>query len=88
VISSILGLGLLDGHLEGKTDGANKVGTSPMTPHRSRPAGMGPRHRRPTPRDKILLIPGVSDADVPHHLGSAVNQSMISEEGKMKLGLI
>ena len=35
-----------------------------------------------------LLVPGVTDADVRITWEPAWNQSMISEEGKMKLGLI
>ena len=39
-------------------------------------------------KSKILLVPGVSDADVRITWEPPWNQQMISEEGKMKLGLI
>ena len=37
---------------------------------------------------KILLVPGVTSADVRLVWDPAWNQSMISEEGKMRLGLV
>ena len=49
--------------------------------------GMGPAIAEDA-KGKILLIPGVSNADVRITWEPAWNQSMISEEGKMKLGLI
>lgn len=49
--------------------------------------GMGPAIAEDA-KGKILLLPGVSDADVRITWEPAWNQSMISEEGKMKLGLI
>ena len=49
--------------------------------------GMGPAIAEDA-KSKILLVPGVSDADVRISWEPAWNQSMISEEGKMKLGLI
>jgi probable FeS assembly SUF system protein SufT len=49
--------------------------------------GMGPAIAEDA-KGKILLIPGVSTADVRITWEPAWNQSMISEEGKMKLGLI
>ena len=49
--------------------------------------GMGPAIAADA-KDKILLIPGVSDADVRITWDPPWNQSMISEEGKMKLGLV
>jgi len=49
--------------------------------------GMGPAIAEDA-RTKILLVPGVSTADVRITWEPAWNQSMISEEGKMKLGLI
>jgi probable FeS assembly SUF system protein SufT len=49
--------------------------------------GMGPAIAADA-KDKILLVPGVSDADVRITWDPPWNQSMISEEGKMKLGLI
>jgi metal-sulfur cluster biosynthetic enzyme len=39
-------------------------------------------------KSKILLVPGVSDADVRITWDPPWTQQMISEEGKMKLGLI
>lgn len=49
--------------------------------------GMGPAIAEDA-KTKILLIPGVSLADVRIVWDPPWNQSMISEEGKMKLGLI
>jgi len=49
--------------------------------------GMGPAIAEDA-KNKILLIPGVTAADVRITWEPAWNQSMISEEGKMKLGLI
>ena len=49
--------------------------------------GMGPAIAEDA-RNKILLVPGVADADVRITWEPPWNQSMISEEGKMKLGLI
>ncbi len=49
--------------------------------------GMGPAIAEDA-KTKILLLPGVSMADVRITWEPAWNQSMISEEGKMKLGLI
>jgi len=49
--------------------------------------GMGPAIAEDA-KNKILLVPGVSSADVRITWEPAWNQSMISEEGKMKLGLI
>jgi probable FeS assembly SUF system protein SufT len=49
--------------------------------------GMGPAIAEDA-KTKILLLPGVSAADVRITWEPAWNQSMISEEGKMKLGLI
>ncbi|HUL53272.1 MAG TPA: putative Fe-S cluster assembly protein SufT [Opitutaceae bacterium] len=49
--------------------------------------GMGPAIAEDA-RSKILLVPGVSSADVRLVWDPAWNQSMISEEGKMRLGLI
>jgi probable FeS assembly SUF system protein SufT len=49
--------------------------------------GMGPAIAEDA-KSKILLVPGVSAADVRITWEPAWNQSMISEEGKMKLGLI
>ena len=49
--------------------------------------GMGPAIAEDA-KTKILLVPGVAAADVRITWEPAWNQSMISEEGKMKLGLI
>ena len=49
--------------------------------------GMGPAIAEDA-KNKILLVPGVSDADVRITWDPPWNQQMISEEGKMKLGLI
>lgn len=49
--------------------------------------GMGPAIAEDA-KTKILLVPGVAAADVRIVWEPAWNQSMISEEGKMKLGLI
>ena len=49
--------------------------------------GMGPAIAEDA-KTKILLVPGVSSADVRITWDPPWNQSMISEEGKMKLGLI
>ncbi len=49
--------------------------------------GMGPVIAEDA-RNKILLVPGVAAADVRITWEPPWNQSMISEEGKMKLGLI
>ncbi len=49
--------------------------------------GMGPAIAEDA-KGKILLVPGVTEADVRITWDPPWNQSMISEEGKMKLGLI
>jgi probable FeS assembly SUF system protein SufT len=49
--------------------------------------GMGPVIAEDA-KTKVLLVPGVSTADVRITWDPPWNQSMISEEGKMKLGLI
>lgn len=49
--------------------------------------GMGPAIAEDA-KGKILLVPGVTDADVRITWEPTWNQQMISEEGKMKLGLI
>ena len=49
--------------------------------------GMGPAIAEDA-KSKVLLVPGVSAADVRLVWEPAWNQSMISEEGKMVLGLI
>lgn len=49
--------------------------------------GMGPVIAEDA-KNKVLLVPGVAAADVRITWEPPWNQSMISEEGKMKLGLI
>ena len=49
--------------------------------------GMGPAIAEDA-KNKILLVPGVAAADVRITWDPAWNQSMISVEGKMKLGLV
>ncbi len=49
--------------------------------------GMGPAIAEDA-RTKILLVPGVTSADVRLVWEPPWNQSMISEEGKMRLGLV
>jgi probable FeS assembly SUF system protein SufT len=49
--------------------------------------GMGPAIAEDA-KGKVLLVPGVGDADVRITWDPPWNQSMISEEGKMKLGLV
>jgi probable FeS assembly SUF system protein SufT len=49
--------------------------------------GMGPAIAEDA-KSKIVLVPGVTDADVRITWEPPWNQQMISEEGKMKLGLI
>jgi len=49
--------------------------------------GMGPAIAEDA-KSKLLLVPGVDDAEVRITWEPPWNQSMISEEGKMKLGLI
>jgi probable FeS assembly SUF system protein SufT len=49
--------------------------------------GMGPAIAEDA-KSKVLLVPGVGAADVRITWDPPWNQSMISEEGKMKLGLV
>jgi len=49
--------------------------------------GMGPAIAEDA-KNKLLLVPGIDDAEVNLVWEPAWNQGMISEEGKMKLGLI
>ena len=49
--------------------------------------GMGPAIAEDA-KGKILMVPGVATADVRLTWDPPWNQSMISEEGKMKLGLV
>jgi len=66
-------------------DGAHKVDVA-MT-LTAPGCGMGPVIAEDA-KSKILLVPGVAAADVRITWDPPWNQSMISEEGKMKLGLI
>jgi probable FeS assembly SUF system protein SufT len=83
---NIVDLGLVYSlDVEKKEDGAHKVLVA-MT-LTAPGCGMGPVIAEDA-KGKILLVPGVSDAEVRITWDPAWNQSMISEEGKMQLGLI
>jgi probable FeS assembly SUF system protein SufT len=83
---NIVDLGLVYSmDVEKKDDGAYKVNVA-MT-LTAPGCGMGPAIAEDA-KSKILLVPGVGDADVRITWDPPWNQSMISEEGKMKLGLI
>jgi len=83
---NIVDLGLVYSmDIEKKDDGAYKVLVA-MT-LTAPGCGMGPAIAEDA-KSKILLIPGVDEADVRITWEPPWNQSMISEEGKMKLGLI
>lgn len=83
---NIVDLGLIYSMDISKTDdGGHKVDVA-MT-LTAPGCGMGPVIAEDA-KSKILLVPGVSAADVRITWDPPWNQSMISEEGKMKLGLI
>jgi probable FeS assembly SUF system protein SufT len=83
---NIVDLGLVYSmDVEVKTEGGYKVQVA-MT-LTAPGCGMGPAIAEDA-KGKILLVPGVSDADVRITWDPPWNQQMISEEGKMKLGLI
>jgi probable FeS assembly SUF system protein SufT len=83
---NIVDLGLVYSmDVERKPDNAYKVNVA-MT-LTAPGCGMGPAIAEDA-KGKILLVPGVSDADVRITWDPPWNQSMISEEGKMKLGLV
>lgn len=83
---NIVDLGLVYSmDIERKDDGGHKVNVA-MT-LTAPGCGMGPAIAEDA-KSKIILVPGVSDADVRITWDPPWNQSMISEEGKMKLGLI
>jgi probable FeS assembly SUF system protein SufT len=83
---NIVDLGLVYSmDIEKKEDAAYKVSVA-MT-LTAPGCGMGPAIAEDA-KSKILLVPGVDEADVNITWEPAWNQSMISEEGKMKLGLI
>jgi len=83
---NIVDLGLVYSmDVEPKTEGGYKVQVA-MT-LTAPGCGMGPAIAEDA-KGKILLVPGVSDADVRITWDPPWNQQMISEEGKMKLGLI
>lgn len=83
---NIVDLGLVYSmDIEKKEDGAYKVLVA-MT-LTAPGCGMGPAIAEDA-KSKILLVPGVDEADVRITWEPPWNQSMISEEGKMKLGLI
>jgi probable FeS assembly SUF system protein SufT len=83
---NIVDLGLVYSmEVEKKPDNAFKVNIA-MT-LTAPGCGMGPAIAEDA-KGKILLVPGVGDADVRITWDPPWNQSMISEEGKMKLGLV
>ncbi|PTY02162.1 putative Fe-S cluster assembly protein SufT [Opitutaceae bacterium EW11] len=83
---NIVDLGLVYSmDIEQQADGSHKVNVA-MT-LTAPGCGMGPAIAEDA-KSKILLVPGVSDADVRITWDPPWNQQMISEEGKMKLGLI
>jgi probable FeS assembly SUF system protein SufT len=83
---NIVDLGLVYSmEVEKKPDNAFKVNVA-MT-LTAPGCGMGPAIAEDA-KGKILLVPGVGDADVRITWDPPWNQAMISEEGKMKLGLV
>lgn len=83
---NIVDLGLVYSmDVEKKEDAAYKVNVA-MT-LTAPGCGMGPAIAEDA-KSKILLVPGVGEADVRITWDPPWNQQMISEEGKMKLGLI
>lgn len=83
---NIVDLGLVYSmDIERKAEGAYKVLVA-MT-LTAPGCGMGPAIADDA-KSKLLLVPGVDEADVRITWEPPWNQSMISEEGKMKLGLI
>ena len=83
---NIVDLGLVYSmDIEAKPEGGYRVNV--MMTLTAPGCGMGPAIAEDA-RSKILLVPGVSDADVRITWEPPWNQSMISEEGKMKLGLV
>ncbi len=83
---NIVDLGLVYSMEVGKQEGGGHKVDVAMT-LTAPGCGMGPAIAEDA-KGKILLVPGVSTADVRITWEPAWNQSMISEEGKMKLGLI
>ncbi|HEY1763789.1 MAG TPA: putative Fe-S cluster assembly protein SufT [Opitutaceae bacterium] len=83
---NIVDLGLVYSmDVEKADDGSHKVNVA-MT-LTAPGCGMGPAIAEDA-KGKILLVPGVGAADVRITWDPPWNQSMISEEGKMKLGLV
>ncbi len=83
---NIVDLGLVYSmEVEKKPEGGHKVNVQ-MT-LTAPGCGMGPAIAEDA-KNKILLVPGVADADVRITWEPPWNQQMISEEGKMKLGLV
>lgn len=83
---NIVDLGLVYSmEVEKIEDGSHKVNVA-MT-LTAPGCGMGPAIAEDA-KGKILLVPGVGSADVRITWDPPWNQSMISEEGKMKLGLV
>ena len=82
---NIVDLGLVYSMDIEKADGGHRVNVA-MT-LTAPGCGMGPAIAEDA-RTKILLVPGVTTADVRLVWEPPWNQSMISEEGKMRLGLV
>ncbi len=82
---NIVDLGLVYSMDIEKKDGGHRVNVA-MT-LTAPGCGMGPAIAEDA-RSKILLVPGVDAADVHLVWEPPWNQSMISEEGKMRLGLV
>src|SRR3977135_1292504 len=81
---NIVDLGLVyDCRLIKKTEGGTKVERTPTAPV----CGMGPAIA-PDAQSKILSIDGIDEADVQLVWDPPWNQNMISEAGRMKLGMI
>ena len=83
---NIVDLGLVYSmFVEGSENGANKVAVQ-MT-LTAPGCGMGPAIAEDA-KSKVMLVPGVDDAEVNLVWEPAWDQSMISEEGRMILGLV
>ncbi len=82
---NIVDLGLVYSMDIEKTDGGHRVNVA-MT-LTAPGCGMGPAIAEDA-RGKVLTVPGVTSADVRLVWDPPWNQSMISEEGKMRLGLV
>jgi len=83
---TIVDLGLVyDCKLTKKEDGSTRVDVKMTLTRAGLRNGTGHRPRRPS---KILTIDGVDEADVQLVWDPPWNQNMISEAGRMKLGMI